>query len=228
MFDVLKFISMKTENLELKDSIKKVGDDYIFLFDIDDTLYKSSYEFKKIQLKSYVDVYNNLRDICGNRDIPPVSAGLIENSLYSETFSKYFNISPIQLESLRKQIAYKDYLGKEMKLRKKLLSIPFRKWAFTNCVESRARPILKALGLTDCFEGVICIDDDSVELIGKPKDSAFEFVEEFLGIENKQKVFFFDDALANIKTGERFGWRSFHVRKKYNIIDLLEDTLKLI
>ncbi|KAF9763421.1 hypothetical protein NGRA_1276 [Nosema granulosis] len=225
----IPFISMKKENIILfKDSIKKVGDDYIFLFDIDDTIYKSSEKFHQNQIKSFYEAYDKLREkaIKDGKTIPPVDVALKENALYTETFFKYFDITPIQLEAFREQCDYSEFLEKDEEVRNMLLSIPFRKWAFTNGLKSRADPILEVLGLKDCFEGVICFDDDSREIIGKPKDSAFEFVEELLGIENKQKVFFFDDALINIKTGERFGWRSIHVRKEDCIIELVNDVLK--
>lgn len=226
--DSIPYISMKKENIGIfKGNIQKVGDDYVLLFDIDDTLYKSSEKFHQNQIKSFYEAYDKLRAqfLPFNKDIPEVGVALKENALYTQTFFKYFDISPIQLEKFREQCDYRDFIERDDRLREFLLNLPFRKWAFTNGLRSRAEPILEVLGLSDCFEGVICFDDDSRDIIGKPMKEAFEFVENLLEIENKSKVFFFDDHHLNIQTGNLFGWKSILVKKEDDLIDLINDAI---
>lgn len=227
--DTIPYISMKRENLDIfRGSIRNIGDDYVFLFDIDDTLYKFTEQLYNNQIKSYHEAYEKLRKqhLDKNNDIPEVHVALKDNPLFGGTFKNYFNISPIQLEAFREQCDYNDFLERDDKLRNILIDLPFRKWAFTNGTRSRAEPILEILGMDDCFEGVICLDDELQEVIGKPMKEAFEFVENLLGIVNRSKVFFFDDNHHNIKTGNSIGWKSFHITKDIELVELIDDIIK--
>ncbi|EOB14012.1 hypothetical protein NBO_42g0002 [Nosema bombycis CQ1] len=223
------FIAMKTENIEIfKDSIKKVKDDYILIFDIDETLYKGSEEFHEKEDSAYFNTYNALKEKMypGNNDIPTPESVLIKGALFMDIFKKYFGVSASQMEKMRGQTCFEKYIPRDEKLRDYLMNLPLRKWAFTNGLEERATRILESLGVSECFEGVIGVGEDSEELIGKPKDSAYKFVEDLLGIEDKGKVYFFDDNPFNIQTGEKFGWNSILIKKEENLIDVLDLILK--
>lgn len=228
--DNLLYITMKKENVELyKSLITKVGNDSILLFDIDETLYKSTEKTKKEQSRIYRNAYNKLLNkyLITSDDIKEYNKARLEHPLFYETLHKHFGITQLGFENLKEPVDYGKMAKSDPGLRKFLLSVPVRKWAFTNGLKLRAHPILKGLGLTDCFEGVICFSDDEEysEVIAKPKDQAYRFVEELLQIENKTKVFFFDDHIANIETGRRFGWNCYHVGKEDDIILVVSRAL---
>lgn len=199
--------------------ILPVNDDYIFLFDIDHTLYKMDEYMHKDEVKAWVNVYNILKG--DKEDVPTFRDILKMSPMYGGAFYEIFDVNAKEAEDLRGIFDYSKYLEKDTKLRDKLNNIPYRKWCFTNGLESRARSILKALGIENCFEGVICIDDKSRGDFGKPFLNSYLFVEKVLGITKKENVIFFDDNENNIKKGKEMGWRSILVREDDDIVDLL-------
>jgi pyrimidine and pyridine-specific 5'-nucleotidase len=216
-----------SDTITVKD-IHPVNDEYVFLFDIDHTLYKMDECMHKDEIKSWVDVYNTLR---GNKkDVPTFREILGMSPMYGGAFYSVFNICAKEAEDFRGMFDYSKYLEKDIRLRNKLSSIPYRKWCFTNGLESRAKSVLGALDIEDCFEGVVCMDDNSRGDFGKPFLNSYLFVERILGITKKENVIFFDDNENNIKTGRDMGWKSIIVREEDDIIDLIsqaENDIKL-
>lgn len=215
-----KYIPMNyTTNYE---DIAPLKDDYIFLFDIDHTLYKMKEDMHKHEVNAWIDVYNKLK---GNKDSVPTFKEILQMSLmYGGAFYKVFNVTAKQADDLREIIDYSQYIPKDTLLRNKLISIPHRKWCFTNGLKSRAKSLLTALNIENCFEGVICMDDDSRGDFGKPFKNSFIFVEKLFDVTRKDHVIFFDDNVNNIKVSNEMGWKSILVGKEDNLVDLIDKT----
>lgn len=225
------FISMNASNLDKYD-IPPV-DDYVFIFDIDDTLYKASEEMVNVEIEKWKKAYNYYLSNKKEDDknvIPPFSDIIKCNPLLSESFFKYFGKHPIEVELYKGIVDYYLYVKKDDKLINLLKDLPYRKFCFTNGMKCRAEPILDLMELTDIFEGVIRMDDKSINnsVMGKPKEEAYDFVEKLLNIKDKNKVFFFDDASMNIEEGTRRGWNSYLVKKNDDIVEMVNKIIKEI
>ncbi|KAF5141413.1 pyrimidine 5 -nucleotidase [Vairimorpha ceranae] len=219
---LLKFITVSYNNPN-KYSITPINDGYIFLFDMDGTLYKSTEEMKTFDLQRWERVYNQLK--VRNKNAPPFEELKDRNLLNTETFVKYFKTIPRDLEKTKGSADYNRFLKEDTKLKKCLESIPVRKWCFTNAMEYRAKKVLNCLDLTDTFEGVICRDNKCFygTVMRKPQEQVYKFVEELLQIKDKRKVFFFDDNIENIDTGCKMGWRCFHITPDTDLVGILKN-----
>ncbi|KAK6090004.1 hypothetical protein P3W45_001050 [Vairimorpha bombi] len=222
------FISMNLSNLSKYDILPV--DDYIFIFDIDDTLYKASDDMVSVEIEKWRKAYNHYLNDKKKEDkhaVPPFSDIIKCNPLLSESFYKCFGKHPYEVELCRGILDYSLYVKKNDKLINLLRDLPYRKYCFTNGMKCRAEPILDVMGLTDVFEGVICMDDRSVDnfVLGKPKEEAYDFVEKLLNIKDRSKVYFFDDACINIEEGLRRGWNSYLVKKEDDIVEMVSRIL---
>ncbi|KAI5176651.1 hypothetical protein PAEPH01_2413, partial [Pancytospora epiphaga] len=56
-------------------------------------------------------------------------------------------------------------------------------------------------------EVIFCTDDNGFSFVSKPKESAYIFVEEYLGVSSAKNIAFFDDSKMNIKGAEEAGWK---------------------
>eukprot|EP00249_Psilotum_nudum_P005809 c19230_g1_i1 orf=429-1226(+) len=102
-------------------------------------------------------------------------------------------------------------------LRNLILSMPQRKWVFTNSDRKHAHKVLRILGLEDCFEGVVCFETimsypniGTTEVIAtspvicKPSFEAIRRAIDLTGT-NPSKTLFFDDSPRNIIGGKAAG-----------------------
>ena len=223
---LLKFIGMNYSFLR-ENNIKPIDNDFIFLFDIDDTLYKASKNMKKAELEAFELAYNTFKH--KNKNAPNFARFYAESHICVERFHFYFNISPIEAEQARK-FDFKKFIKKDKNLKNCLDKIPYRKWCFTNGTRARAETILAELGLLNSFEGVICLDGELSDesCLGKPYDNAYKFVEELLKINDPKKVYFYDDSSNNIAAGLKRGWNSTLIGQDDNLVLILENDLENI
>ncbi|EEQ81513.1 hypothetical protein NCER_102029 [Vairimorpha ceranae BRL01] len=223
----IPFITMNPDNIQ-KYNINPVNSNYIFLFDIDDTLYKASEEMHNLEMEKWYSAYKHFK-----LEVPcalDFNTLLDSKPLYSEAFYYHFNKTPYEVEKVKGFLDYSKFVKRNEDLKLCLKNIKHRKWCFTNGMKCRAEPILKCLDLLDTFEGVICMDNKcpSNLVLGKPYKQVYYFVEELLKIQDKSKVYFFDDSIVNINIGKKMGWNSFLIEKKDNIINVLNDVMDKI
>ena len=58
----VKYVTLHSENIEkYKTIISPLNDDYLFLFDIDETLFQFEKEFNKAEIASWKEVFYNLQ-----------------------------------------------------------------------------------------------------------------------------------------------------------------------
>lgn len=111
-------------------------------------------------------------------------------------------------------------------LRNLLLSMPQRKYIFTNADQIHADIVLKILGVEDCFESIICFEtfnrhcavaneerergnedaklDLTVPIICKPNIECMKEAVQLLQID-PSKTLYFDDSVRNIAAGKAVG-----------------------
>lgn len=218
-----KFIPLQEASVtEYKDIIPRVGDEQVFVFDIDETLYPFALEIKDSR---HSKLHKHLES-CGNS--PEVARRICDG--YSEKYGvpikglvKEFSLSPEEYKQMSgPDSASLSRVRRDEELRKALLGLEGRKFCMTNADARHARLALEALDLTDCFEGVFFCDYDDMEFPCKPYPSVYRIVDGVLGVEKKQNVRFFDDSDVNIRGALNHGWRAHLVTNENDLKSLLD------
>ena len=84
-----------------------------------------------------------------------------------------------------------------------LLSLPSDRWIFTNSDRAHAERVMAALGITDCFEGMV--DVYNLEPHCKPHPEAYHLALEIAGVTNPQKCALLDDSPRNLAPAKAMG-----------------------
>ncbi|KAK9819658.1 hypothetical protein WJX72_000858 [[Myrmecia] bisecta] len=94
------------------------------------------------------------------------------------------------------------FLTRDDEVRRFLQSLPQPKWVITNCDEKHAKIAVEALGLQDCFQGVL-----GASFMGdscKPARVVFEQVLKHLQAD-PQRTVMFEDSLKNLRMAKQLG-----------------------
>lgn len=98
----------------------------------------------------------------------------------------------------------------------------------SNACDERARRILKILGVEDFFEIVFCThiigsvpfranpcpkEGGWLELSCKPKQSAYQFVQNYIGATKPSQMVLFEDSKRNCEGARKAGWIVFPVNQ---------------
>ncbi|WUR03059.1 haloacid dehalogenase-like hydrolase (had) superfamily protein [Vairimorpha necatrix] len=218
---IQKYITIHHDSLaKYKESLRADKNEPVFLFDIDDTLYKMSSELHKAEFNSWKNVFNKLNSprITEKgfwevlKSSPMTGAGILQ----------MFNKTAKEAEDMRGHFEYKNFINKDFILREALSNIKYKKYCFTNNTKLRSQSILQCLGIEDCFDGIICIDDTEMGTKGKPFNYAYEFIIELLNLKDNQNVYFFDDSDCNIEKAKEYYWNCYKIERNTNLVDILK------
>lgn len=98
----------------------------------------------------------------------------------------------------------------DIERRRVLQGLRGRKVVFTNNPSAYARKSLSYIGLGDCFDDVIGMEETN--FTAKPDDHAYQCVQNrHIGA---QRIFFVDDVLENLDTARARGWITFWYNPK--------------
>jgi putative hydrolase of the HAD superfamily len=103
------------------------------------------------------------------------------------------------------------FIQPDPSLRILLLSLPQKRWVFTNADGNHARRVLKILGVEDCFDGII--DIRAMDFACKPDKVAYEKALEISGDGNPARCAIFDDAPRNLAPAHDMGFYTILVNK---------------
>ena len=95
-----------------------------------------------------------------------------------------------------------EYVGPNPALAAMLASIPLRKAVYTNATVEYSERVLQALGVADCFEQVIGIEE--VGLRNKPCLDAYEQMLALLGAQGRECIMV-EDAARNLQPAKALG-----------------------
>jgi putative hydrolase of the HAD superfamily len=107
-----------------------------------------------------------------------------------------------------------QYLSPDPNLKEMLLSLPQRRWVFTNADAFHAQRVLTALALEGCFDGII--DVRSLNFLCKPDEAAYLEALKIVGNEHPQHAVMFDDSIRNLEPAHRLGIFTVLVGKNEN------------
>jgi len=108
-------------------------------------------------------------------------------------------------------IPLRDYIQPDPSLRSLLLSLPQRRWIFTNSDDRHARRVLNMLGVSDCFDGII--DIRALEYACKPVEDAYPRALALAGEKDPARCLLFDDAPRNLAPARALGFCTVLVGK---------------
>lgn len=173
-------------------------------FDLDDTLYPASlglWEAIRVRMHTY------MKNLLG---LPDEELAVLREH-YLETYGT--TLRGLQMNHLvdtEDYLAYvhdlplDHYLKPDPALRQMLLSLPKQRWIFTNSDFNHARRVMKVLGVSDCFEGII--DVHTIDFISKPNPDAYTCALRVTGESDPQQCVYLDDATRNLVPASQLGF----------------------
>ena len=117
----------------------------------------------------------------------------IHNQVDADDFLAYVHDLPVE-----------SILSPDPELRRLLQSLSLPKWIFTNADANHAGRVLSALGIGDCFNGVI--DIRSMGFICKPDPQAYRIALERVGESDPERCIYLDDATRNLAPAFEMGF----------------------
>lgn len=184
--------------------------DTIF-FDLDATLYpESNGLWPAIRVK--IDQYMSEKMNIPTTDIPNLREKYyIRYGTTLRGLQNHYGIEAQEYLNFVHDLPLHEFLEPDLLLREMLLSIPKRRWIFTNSDRSHAERVMSILGIEDCFEGIV--DVYTMEPYCKPKQESYKFALEFAGITDPQTCALLDDSTRNLAPAKEMGFFTILVGK---------------
>ena len=180
-------------------------------FDLDATLYSASNGlWEQIRLR----IYQFMREEVG-----------IPEEIIPQTRDKYWKTYGTTLEGLRihhqvvaedylkfvHNIPLEEYLDPDPTLRSLLNSLPQKRWVFTNADQDHAINVLGALGISDCFSGIVDLFAMNFQI--KPRLGSYQTALKMAGDEDPSRCVLFDDLIQNLLPAKELGFSTSLVRE---------------
>lgn len=173
-------------------------------FDLDDTLYPSSTGLWNA-IRDRMEQYMHERLNIPWEEIPRIRAHYFET--YGTTLrglQRYHNVDAEEYLSYVHDLPLEEYLYPEPSVRSLLLSLPQRKWIFTNADTSHAQRVLTVLNLSDCFQGII--DLRALKFHCKPEPDAYLLALQIADQKHPSGCVILDDSVRNLAPAHRLGF----------------------
>lgn len=180
-------------------------------FDLDDTLYPASsglWTAIRERMNAYMQRL---------MDLPIVDIISLRQS-YLETYGTtlrglqaHFDVNRDEYLAFVHDLPLEKFIHPDPGLRALLLSLPQRRWVFTNADRNHANRVLKILGVVDCFDGII--DIRSIDFACKPDKIAYERALKITGDDEPAYCVIFDDAVRNLAPAREMGFYTILVGK---------------
>lgn len=177
--------------------------------DLDDTFYPaSSGIWAEIGVRIEQYIHNRL-DL-SVAEIPGLRRRLFEQ--YGTTLRGLQQTYGVDMEDYLAyvhDVPIEKMLSPDPKLREVILSLPQRKFIFTNADKRHAQRVLNALGLSDCIPDII--DIHSIAPACKPMVEAFQTACKIACVENPSETVFIDDSPRNLAAARALGFQIIQV-----------------
>lgn len=180
-------------------------------FDLDDTLYPPDSGVWDL-IRQRIDRYLLERMHFDRQDIPHLRRHFFEN--YGTTLrglQTLYNVDELDYLNYVHDIPVGELLSPNPGLRSTLLRYPQQKIIFTNADASHARRVLTALGLEDCFEGIVDILD--LTPYCKPQPGAFLRALHLAGNPDPVRCLLVEDSPANLVAARELGFGTIQVHQ---------------
>jgi pyrimidine 5'-nucleotidase len=197
----------------------------VLFFDLDDTLYSRTNglweairgrmtDFMQERLGFPPDEIPDLRRNYFEQYGTTLRGLQINHSVDSDEYLAYVHDLPLE-----------EFISPNPNLHNLLFSLPQQKWIFTNADEDHAKRVLGALGLTDCFTGII--DVRALGFLCKPEKKAYQHALSLANGANPGHSVFLDDSPRNLEPAHQIGFTTVLVgtSKSHPVADYSVDNL---
>ena len=172
-------------------------------FDVDDTLYPASSGLWQT-IRERITIYMRERLHIPKEDVSALRKKLYEQ--YGTTLKgleQHYTFDRKDFLAFVHDVDLKKYIQPDENLRAVLKSLPTKKIIFTNADEAHAKRITAALGVGDCFDGIV--DTNRLFPHCKPERPAFEFAMSVAGETNPRQCVMIDDLAWTTKAARELG-----------------------
>jgi putative hydrolase of the HAD superfamily len=180
-------------------------------FDLDDTLYPSSsglWDAIRDRMNLYMQ---NMIDL-PLPEIIRLRQGYLEK--YGTTLrglQAHYEVDRDEYLAFVHDLPLEKYIHPDPGLHELLLSLPQKRWIFTNSDANHARRVLSILGVEDCFDGII--DIRAIDFACKPEKLAYERALAISGDSDPAQCIIFDDSVRNLAPARELGFYTILVGK---------------
>ena len=180
-------------------------------FDLDDTLYPASsglWDAIRDRMNTYMQKFIDLPIA----DIASIRQGYLEK--YGTTLrglQAHYDVDVDEYLAYVHDLPLEKYILPDPNLHALLLSLPQRRWIFTNSDHNHASRVLTILGLAGCFDGII--DIRAVDFACKPDKIAYQKALDIAGDEDPAQCAIFDDSVRNLAPAREIGFYTILVGK---------------
>ncbi len=116
----------------------------------------------------------------------------VHHSINADDYLAYVHNVPLQ-----------EYIQPEAGLREMIMSLPQKRWIFTNADDQHATRVLKQLNLMGCFEGII--DLRATNFACKPESGVYQLAMQIAGEADPRRCVFLDDSVRNLAPAHEMG-----------------------
>ncbi|MFZ0533329.1 MAG: pyrimidine 5'-nucleotidase [Anaerolineales bacterium] len=180
-------------------------------FDLDDTLYPASSGLWAA-IRERMNAYMQRLIDLPIPDIVCLRQSYLEK--YGTTLrglQAHYKVDADEYLAFVHDLPLEKFIHPDPSLRTLLLSLPQRRWVFTNADTNHANHVLNILGITDCFEGII--DIRGIDFACKPEKIAYQRALALAGDDDPSHCVIFDDALRNLSPAREMGFYTILVGK---------------
>lgn len=180
-------------------------------FDLDDTLYPASSGLWDA-IRDRMNIY--MRKFI-ERPLPEIALirqGYLEK--YGTTLrglQAHYEVDVDEYLAFVHDLPLDKFIRPDPSLRTLILSLPQRRWIFTNSDHNHASRVLNILGLAGCFDGII--DIRAVDFACKPDKIAYQRALTLAGDDNPAECVIFDDSVRNLAPAREMGFYTILVGK---------------
>ncbi len=180
-------------------------------FDLDDTLYPAGsglWDAIRERMNEYMQLIIDLP----RSEIVTIRQGYLEK--YGTTLrglQANYKVDADEYLAYVHDLPLEKYIQPDPALRTLLLSLPQRRWVFTNADINHAQRVLNILEIIDCFDGII--DIRAIDFACKPEITAYQRALGVAQDDNPFKCVIFDDSVRNLAPARELGFFTVLVGK---------------
>ena len=178
-------------------------------FDLDDTLYSPTTMLWEA-IRSRMGTYMVERLNIPAEQVDDLRRHYLEN--YGTTLRGLQHFYPVDTEEYLHfvhNLPLAEYIQPDARLRPLILSLPQKRWIFTNADEAHARRVLQVLNLENCFMGII--DVRALGFSNKPQPEAYLKALQMAQVDNPDHCIILDDAVRNLAPAGKLGFTTILV-----------------
>lgn len=172
-------------------------------FDLDGTLYPGDNGL-------WEAIGERMNDfICNRVGIPESEVSQLREKYYLaygttlHGLKRFHNVDELEYLRYVHDVPLENYIQPDPELHEMLERMPQAKWIFTNGDRNHAQRVTEALGVQDCFTGVV--DILAMDGVNKPDESVYRLAMEAAGVSEAGQCVYVDDIARNLEPAKALG-----------------------